>query len=182
MSKKIAILHTSFVFVSVEPLINDLIAELTPDAEVIHFVDSDVLATAVPEQGISSNTTTPNDLVQMMVGRELEDLHGVRTSPVDATATPTLPAPAGPDAVPVDELPWRSTPGTFEIVRVDGGGFLLRLVDGNGMVLALSRTYPDISAAVKGVEAVREGAATSHISDQTARPPVSTRSGWTPGP
>ena len=53
MSKKIAILHTSFVFVSVEPMINDLIAELIPDAEVVHFVDSDVLATVVKEHGIS---------------------------------------------------------------------------------------------------------------------------------
>lgn len=53
MSKKIAILHTSFVFVSVEPIITDLIAELIPDAEVIHFVDSDVLATVVREEGIS---------------------------------------------------------------------------------------------------------------------------------
>lgn len=53
MSKKIAVLHTSFVFVSVEPVINDLIAELIPDAEVMHFVDSDVLATVVREQGIS---------------------------------------------------------------------------------------------------------------------------------
>ncbi len=90
---------------------------------------------------------------------------------------PLVPAPAGPDAVPVDELPWRSTPGTFEIVRVDGGGFLLRLVDGDGKVLALSRTYADISAAVEGVEALREGAATSYISDQTARPPVPPRFG-----
>ncbi|AOT03061.1 aspartate/glutamate racemase family protein [Arthrobacter sp. U41] len=56
VSKKIAILHTSFVFVSVEPVINDLIAELIPDAEVIHFVDSDVLATVVREQGISTNS------------------------------------------------------------------------------------------------------------------------------
>ena len=53
MSKKIAILHTSFVFVTVEPAINNLIEELIPDAEVIHFVDSDVLATVVREQGIS---------------------------------------------------------------------------------------------------------------------------------
>lgn len=37
-----------------------------------------------------AKTTTPNDLVHMMVGRELEDLYGVRTSPVDGTATPTL--------------------------------------------------------------------------------------------
>ena len=56
MSKKIAILHTSFVFVSVEPVINDLIAELIPDAEVMHFVDSDVLATVVREQGISTSS------------------------------------------------------------------------------------------------------------------------------
>jgi Asp/Glu/hydantoin racemase len=53
VSKKIAILHTSFVFVSVEPMINDLIAELIPDAEVMHFVDSDVLDTVVRERGIS---------------------------------------------------------------------------------------------------------------------------------
>ena len=56
MSKKIAILHTSFVFVSVEPVINDLITELIPDAEVMHFVDSDVLATVVREQGISAQS------------------------------------------------------------------------------------------------------------------------------
>lgn len=56
MSKKIAILHTSFVFVSVEPIINDLIAELIPDAEVLHFVDSDVLATVQRENGISERS------------------------------------------------------------------------------------------------------------------------------
>jgi Asp/Glu/hydantoin racemase len=50
---KVAVLHTSFVFVSVEPAINDLMAELLPDAEVIHFVDSDVLASVVKEGGIS---------------------------------------------------------------------------------------------------------------------------------
>lgn len=56
MPQKIAVLHTSFVFVSVEPVINELIAELLPDAEVMHFVDSDVLATVVREQGISENS------------------------------------------------------------------------------------------------------------------------------
>ena len=56
MSTKIAILHTSFVFVSVEPVINNLIAELIPNAEVMHFVDSDVLATVVREQGISAQS------------------------------------------------------------------------------------------------------------------------------
>ncbi len=56
MSTKIAILHTSFVFVSVEPVINNLITELIPDAEIMHFVDSDVLATVVREQGISARS------------------------------------------------------------------------------------------------------------------------------
>ena len=56
MATKIAILHTSFVFVSVEPVINNLIAELIPDAEIMHFVDSDVLATVVREQGISAQS------------------------------------------------------------------------------------------------------------------------------
>lgn len=55
---KIAILHTSFVFVSVEPMINNLMAELIPDASVIHFVDSDVLATVIREKGISAASET----------------------------------------------------------------------------------------------------------------------------
>ena len=56
MSKTIAILHTSFVFVSVETVINDLIEELIPGAEVMHFVDSDVLATVMREQRISDKS------------------------------------------------------------------------------------------------------------------------------
>ena len=56
MPKKIAILHTSFVFISVEPVITNLIAELIPDAEILHFVDSDVLATVVREHGISEKS------------------------------------------------------------------------------------------------------------------------------
>jgi len=55
--QKIAVLHTSFVFVSVEPMINDLLGELIPDAEILHFVDSDVLATVVRENGISDSST-----------------------------------------------------------------------------------------------------------------------------
>jgi Asp/Glu/hydantoin racemase len=53
---KIAVLHTSFVFVSVEPVINNLLAELLPGAEVVHFVDSDILDTVVKEQGISARS------------------------------------------------------------------------------------------------------------------------------
>lgn len=50
---KVAVLHTSFVFVSVDSVITDLIGELLPDAEVAHFVDSDVLATVVREGSVS---------------------------------------------------------------------------------------------------------------------------------
>ncbi|MDP9980715.1 uncharacterized protein YegP (UPF0339 family) [Pseudarthrobacter oxydans] len=46
------------------------------------------------------------------------------------------------------------------------------MLDGNGAVLALSRAYPDIAAAVHGVEAVRECAAAAHISDETERSPA----------
>jgi Asp/Glu/hydantoin racemase len=42
--QRVAILHTSLVFVNVEPVITDLIAELLPGVKVIHFIDSDVLA------------------------------------------------------------------------------------------------------------------------------------------
>lgn len=37
-----------------------------------------------------AKASRPNDIVQMMVGRELVDLYGVRTAPLDRTATPTL--------------------------------------------------------------------------------------------
>jgi len=50
---KVAVLHTSFVFVTVEPVITDLITELLPGAEILHFVDSDVLAAVVRENSIS---------------------------------------------------------------------------------------------------------------------------------
>ncbi len=53
---KIAMLHTSFVFVNVETQITDLIGELMPDDEVIHFVDSDVLATVMREGEISPDS------------------------------------------------------------------------------------------------------------------------------
>jgi Asp/Glu/hydantoin racemase len=57
MTRKVAVLHTSFVFVSVEPIINELLAELLPDATIVHFVDSDVLATVQRENGISPAST-----------------------------------------------------------------------------------------------------------------------------
>jgi Asp/Glu/hydantoin racemase len=55
---KVAVLHTSFVFVSVDPVITDLLAELVPDAEIAHFVDSDVLATVVREGSVSESSAS----------------------------------------------------------------------------------------------------------------------------
>ncbi|MCX4647016.1 MULTISPECIES: aspartate/glutamate racemase family protein [unclassified Streptomyces] len=54
---KIAVLHTSLVFVNVEPVINDYLAELAPDAKVMHFVDSDVLATVMHDGEVSPAST-----------------------------------------------------------------------------------------------------------------------------
>jgi Asp/Glu/hydantoin racemase len=51
---KVAVLHTSLVFITVEQVINDLLTELLPDTHVMHFVDSDVLATVVREGEISA--------------------------------------------------------------------------------------------------------------------------------
>lgn len=53
---KIAMLHTSFVFLNVETQIKELIGELMPGDELIHFVDSDVLATVVRDGGITANS------------------------------------------------------------------------------------------------------------------------------
>ena len=41
---RMAVLHTSFVFINVEPVFQKLFKELLPDVEVIDFVDSSVLA------------------------------------------------------------------------------------------------------------------------------------------
>jgi Asp/Glu/hydantoin racemase len=41
---KVGILHTSFVFVNVDPVLRELVNEHIPEAQVIDFVDGDVLA------------------------------------------------------------------------------------------------------------------------------------------
>jgi Asp/Glu/hydantoin racemase len=56
VTRTVAVLHTSLVFVSVEPVITDLIAELLPDAEVLHLVDSGVLAAVNREGRISESS------------------------------------------------------------------------------------------------------------------------------
>lgn len=87
------------------------------------------------------------------------------------------PAPAGferPDdsvpSFPASDSRRSSSPGTFELVRAEGG-VLIRLLDGTGALLAFSETYADIAAAVTGVETMRDCAATSHISVREASAP-----------
>jgi len=43
VAKRVGMLHTSFVFIQVETMINDLFREILPDVQVLHFVDSEVL-------------------------------------------------------------------------------------------------------------------------------------------
>jgi Asp/Glu/hydantoin racemase len=44
MKKRVAILHTSMVFINVEPILKNLFEEILPDVEVVDFIDSKVLA------------------------------------------------------------------------------------------------------------------------------------------
>lgn len=50
---KVAVLHTSFVFVTTEPVIRDLFRELLPETPVIDFVDGDVLAQVRRDEGVT---------------------------------------------------------------------------------------------------------------------------------
>lgn len=53
---KIAMLHTSFVFLEKEPALRQLIEESFPGDELVHFVDSDVLATVIQDGSISQES------------------------------------------------------------------------------------------------------------------------------
>ncbi|KJK33935.1 Asp/Glu/hydantoin racemase [Streptomyces variegatus] len=53
----IAVLHTSLLFINPDSLINEYLAELAPDAKVLHFVDSDVLAAVVRDGEVSPAST-----------------------------------------------------------------------------------------------------------------------------
>ena len=52
MTKTIAVLHTSFVFINVEPVLKNLFKEYLPGARVIDFVDGDILASVNREGGV----------------------------------------------------------------------------------------------------------------------------------
>jgi Asp/Glu/hydantoin racemase len=70
--KKIGIVHTSFVFINVEPVIKDAFKELLPDVEVVDFVDSDVLATVQRDGCI-----TPSSADRMLHLAEAAEAAGV---------------------------------------------------------------------------------------------------------
>ncbi|MEU6226338.1 aspartate/glutamate racemase family protein [Streptomyces sp. NPDC047042] len=53
----IAVLHTSLLFINPNSVINEHLAELAPDAHVLHFVDSDVLAAVVRDGEVSPAST-----------------------------------------------------------------------------------------------------------------------------
>ncbi|OAH12756.1 aspartate/glutamate racemase family protein [Streptomyces jeddahensis] len=53
----IAVLHTSLLFVDADSVINEYLSELAPDAKVLHFVDSDVLAAVVRDGEVSPAST-----------------------------------------------------------------------------------------------------------------------------
>lgn len=55
MTKKLAVLHTSFVFINVEPVLKNQFNELLPDVQIIDFIDSDVLAAVNREGGINQS-------------------------------------------------------------------------------------------------------------------------------
>jgi len=97
---KVAVLHTSLVFVTVEPAITDLITELVPGAEILHFVDSDVLATVVREGGISARSEER----MVLLARAAEAAGADVIFSACSSLGPTLDAAARAVGVPVVKI------------------------------------------------------------------------------
>jgi Asp/Glu/hydantoin racemase len=53
--KSLAVLHTSFVFINVEPVFKNLFAECLPGVRIVDFVDSDVLAAVNRDGGLNTS-------------------------------------------------------------------------------------------------------------------------------
>ena len=56
MTHRVGVLHTSLVFINVEPMFQKLFAEILPDAEIVDFIDTEVLAD-VQKEGITEGAT-----------------------------------------------------------------------------------------------------------------------------
>lgn len=70
--KRIGMLHTSMVFINVEPVFKNLFGELLPDVEVVDFIDSDVLA-AVNRDGCIL-PSSENRMVHLAQAAEASDV------------------------------------------------------------------------------------------------------------
>lgn len=57
--------------------------------------------------------------------------------------------------------------GQFEILKDNNGGYRFRLTASDGTLVAESPQFKHLSAAVAGINAVRENAATGIIVDQS---------------
>jgi Asp/Glu/hydantoin racemase len=57
MAKKVALLHTSFVFIQRERLLFDIFSELLPEVELVNIVDDTMLRDVIREGKISPSTT-----------------------------------------------------------------------------------------------------------------------------
>lgn len=64
--------------------------------------------------------------------------------------------------------------GQFELVDDAGGGYRARLTDKTGKLLALSEKYNTMKAAARGIQAIREIAASALIEDKSG-PPTAAR-------
>jgi uncharacterized protein YegP (UPF0339 family) len=64
-------------------------------------------------------------------------------------------------------------PGTFELYQDNSGGYRFRLKASNGEVIASSESYERKSAALSGIDSVRQNAADANVEDQTNAPSTS---------
>ncbi|MFD1212883.1 YegP family protein [Arthrobacter sp. GCM10027362] len=55
--------------------------------------------------------------------------------------------------------------GHFEVVDAPGGGYRVRMLDGEGILAALAVTYPTKDAAKQGIALTREIAGTALVLD-----------------
>lgn len=67
--------------------------------------------------------------------------------------------------------------GMFEVFNDEDSGFRFRITAPDGMVMAVSRSFPDKPSAVAGIRDVREYAGMGHITDLCPTPPSDAATG-----
>jgi uncharacterized protein YegP (UPF0339 family) len=58
--------------------------------------------------------------------------------------------------------------GHFELIDAPDGGFRVRMLDGDGALMAESVTFPSVRAAREGIELAREIAGTGRVVDRSS--------------